>query len=1189
MRVQERPGVQVKKGGTAVAEVRCPAFPVGGNDGLVTVSDEGEAFMMVDNILDAEVILPRGASIGAIERVQEMDELVLDEKDRPREEAPKGSCDDEEKLKMLEDIIQQQVKDLPADIRAKYVKLIKQNHDVFSKDKTELGLTSEAEHSITLRDDEPVYVKQFRLAETDRSVLLKHLRTWLDLGVVSPCKSKYNSPIFLVPKKDGTMRPVLDFRAVNEKSHVDKYSQLEVNECIDAIGRSGSTIFSSIDLTAGFWQVPMAEDSREYTAFTIPGIGSFQWNRCPMGLLGSPATFGRMMEHIMRFLKCICYQDDILVHSKTHEEHLAELQKCFNRLRAANLKMNPQKCNFGQEEVSYLGYTLTSRGVLPGKEKTQAIKECPVPSSLKQIREFTGLCNYFRASIKNFADLTAPLHRLTRNNSGWKGGELPEDALRAFRALQEKLTSPEVLAYPDPDLDYHLVVDASAGTDEEEGGLGASLIQIHEGIPRAIGYVSRRLAKHERNYSSFLVEMAACCFGIEQFEVHLKGRKFYLYTDHRPLEKLSKVHTRTLHRLQQLMNEYSFVIKYKPGKDNVVADFLSRNPIASVDIERSDLIQLQSEDELIQQLMKERQTTEGRKKLGKLADRLETRNGILFFRKDDDRLAVFTPKAIAQQIIQSAHNSLVGGHMGLFKSRERILERYFWPSMSRDIKEHIEACKECQASKPWGRDQRVPLKPLPQPADPNHRIHVDLFGPLAASGSGKKYVIVITDSFTKYVELAAIPNKEAGTVAKAIMDMWITRYSTPAEIVTDGGKEFANQLLDRLCLELGILHKQTSPYHPQCNAQVEVFNRTMRQYLQNTISAPYLDWEDLLPALRICYNTSVSKATRKTPFSLLFGMQARMPLFDAEIEQSYAENQPDALILLKEMRKEAERNNLIYKKTYEEQYNKRFKTKDSSVKEGDWVYVENSHKTGANPKLQKSFLGPFIVRRADESDVWYESKGRIKVSHIDRVKKAVVGHNIHERAGRPAEVAAEKRGAESLRFFANEERGEKEAKQVEQGSYEDIPLPPDEPFPPTPAVPRARNRQRPSADTDVHMRTIWEHVESDHERKRKPEGPAGERDSVPREIRLRLDEEEQAGENTDVHMQTVIEEESRGETAPEGAQNPQVRALRSRGSVVEPEAPSFHPFVVVPPFPIESAAYRKRQARLKTDSQAFSK
>ena len=389
VQVQEWPGSTVTKGGCAVASVECSRYPVGGNDGLVFVEDDGHAYMMIDNILDAEVTLPRGAYIGAVERVRDIEELVLEEKDSPREIPPPGVCSDSDKVKMLRDIVSEQVKQLPTDLQKEYIDLIVSNHDVFSKNKEDLGLTTLAEHSIALKDDEPVYVKQFRLAETDRSVLLTYLRNWLKLGVVSPCRSKYNSPIFLVPKSDGSLRPVLDYRAVNEKSQIDKYSQLEVSECIDAIGRAGSTIFSSIDLTAGFWQVPMEKSSREYTAFTIPGIGSFQWNRCPMGLLGSPATFGRMMENLMRFRKCICYQDDVLVHSKTHKEQIAELQKCFNRLRAAGLKMNAKKCSFGQEEVKYLGFTLTSAGVLPGREKTKAIEEYQPPKTARQAAKAT--------------------------------------------------------------------------------------------------------------------------------------------------------------------------------------------------------------------------------------------------------------------------------------------------------------------------------------------------------------------------------------------------------------------------------------------------------------------------------------------------------------------------------------------------------------------------------------------------------------------------------------------------------------------------------------------------------------------------------------------------------------------------------------------------------------------------------
>ena len=319
-------------------------------------------------------------------------------------------------------------------------------------------------------------------------------------------------------------------------------------------------------------------------------------------------------------------------------------------------------------------------------------------------------------------------------------------------------------------------------------------------------------------------------------------------------------------------------------------------------------------------------------------------NGILFFIKPEGGRAIFAPKQLHRKIIRAAHNSLLGGHMGLFKTRERILERYFWPGMQKDLQDHIKACLDCQRVKPWNRPRRAPLKPLQQPPAPNHRIHIDLFGPLATSGQGKKMVCVITDAFSKYTELVAIRSKEAGEVAKAIMDTWITRYSTPKEIVTDGGKEFANKLMDAICQELRVLHRQTTPYHPQTNASAEVFNRTMKLYLATALEQPYLDWEDLLPALRICYNTSVSKATRATPFSLVFGMDAHMPFFDLEQALNMDESYPEMLSNLKAMRLKAKEANIEYRKGYKKYYDKAARAVKQKLKVGEYIWVENTHK-----------------------------------------------------------------------------------------------------------------------------------------------------------------------------------------------------------------------------------------------------
>lgn len=973
-----------------IASIGSQAVPVAGAETIV--DGVGQHFeVYIDNIMDVELVIPRGTVVGALEAVPEASCRKLDLKDdeRPKELPPPRTKCDKEKEEMLREVIGEQMKALGPEIGAKYLEVILENHDVFSKDKSDLGRTSVMEHKIDLRDKEPSYNKQFRIPEEHRSILIEHLHAWLKLGVVSPCRSHWNSPIFLVPKKDGTMRPVLDFREVNKKTIVDKYSAREVSDCIDEIGRCGSKIFSSLDLTAGFWQLPLEEESRPYTAFTIPGMGSFAWNCTPMGLLGSPATFGRMMEFIMRFLLVIAYQDDLLVHAKTHAEQLETLKKCFARLRANGLKLNAKKCAFGQPEIPYLGYTLTPEGVLPGKDKTKAIRDSRPPRTLRQVREFTGLCNYFRASIKGFAQLAAPLNRLLTKEAGWKGGELPEEAAAAYQALKDALTEAPVLAYPNPKLDYHLVVDASLGLQGAPGGLGASLMQIDEkGVPHAVGFASRGLSRFEKNYTSYLAELTACVFGIEYFQVYLKGRHFYLYTDHRPMERLSATHTRTLNRLQQLMGEYHFTIQYKPGKDNEVADFLSRNPIASIDMAGKDLKELQDQDELIQRILETWEDERAPEALQRLKKNLVRDRGLLFFKKPDGGRAIFAPKVIQGEILRAAHNSLLGGHMGVFKSRERILGRYFWPNIQADVEQHVRECLECQRVKPWNRPKKAPLKPLQQPERPNHRIHIDLFGPLATSGKGKKMICVITDAFTKYTELVALRSKEAGEVARAIMDTWITRYSTPEEIVTDGGKEFANKLMGAICQELRILHRQTTPYHPETNASAEVFNRTMKLYLASALEQPYLDWEELLPALRICYNTSVSKATKATPFSLVFAMQPNMPFFDLEQALTMDENYPEMVANLKAMREKAKENNLRYRAEYKKEHDKAKQAVKQIIKPGDFILVENTHRVGANPKFHNAFLGPFEVTRVEDLNIFYLKDKKERVAHMNRVKPA---------------------------------------------------------------------------------------------------------------------------------------------------------------------------------------------------------
>jgi hypothetical protein len=267
------------------------------------------------------------------------------------------------------------------------------------------------------------------------------------------------------------------------------------------------------------------------------------------------------------------------------------------------MKVNLEKCYFGNTEVSYLGFVLTPQGITAGKDKLKAIKEAKPPTDMKEVRSFIALCNFFHTHIKNFAIISAPLTKLTRKYYGYHGDPLPANALNAFNILKQQLVSNPVLAYPRSDRQYLLIVDASTGSATEEGGLGAILTQIDEdGKFHVISYGSRQLVKHEKNYSPYLLEMQARIWGMDFFANYLIGKCFILYNDHKPLENLGQLHKNTLKRLQIAMYEFDFEIRYKKGI-NMPVNYLSRYTIAAlneftpqVDPFAPDLQALQAKD-----------------------------------------------------------------------------------------------------------------------------------------------------------------------------------------------------------------------------------------------------------------------------------------------------------------------------------------------------------------------------------------------------------------------------------------------------------------------------------------------------------------------------------------------------------------------------------------------------------------
>ncbi|KAL6416740.1 hypothetical protein ACFW04_013184 [Cataglyphis niger] len=391
-------------------------------------------------------------------------------------------------------------------------------------------------------------------------------------GIIEPSTSAWSSPVVLVKKKDGKYRFCIDFRKVNDATEKDAYPLPQVTATLEKL--RGAKYLSTLDLKQGYWQVPLESKSRPITAFTIPGRGLYQFKVMPFGLHSAPATFQRLLDKIISPAlepNVFVYLDDIIIISKTFDDHLRLLTEVFRRLRDARLRLNPEKCKFCVNQLKYLGHVVDRKGIRTDPEKVSAVENWPEPRTVKQIRQFLGMASWYRRFIANFSTIAAPLTSLTRKNAKWKWGA---EETTAFRELKKTLVSAPVLACPDFARRFVLQTDASAS------GLGAVLTQNFEEGERVIAYASRTLNSAEKNYSATELECLAVVWGIRRMKGYLEGYSFTVITDHQALKWLQRIEAPTgrLARWLFELQQYDLEVKYRKGTLNRVADALSRQP-----------------------------------------------------------------------------------------------------------------------------------------------------------------------------------------------------------------------------------------------------------------------------------------------------------------------------------------------------------------------------------------------------------------------------------------------------------------------------------------------------------------------------------------------------------------------------------------------------------------------------------
>lgn len=460
--------------------------------------------------------------------------------------------------------------------------------DVFTDDDENLGHTDKVKHEIKLVDDVPVTQPYRRIPPNQYQEVQEHISKLLKKGIIQESESAYASPVVVVRKSDGSIRLCVDYRKLNLKTKKDAFPLPRIDESFDAL--KGAKYFSTIDLASGYHQVAMDEKDRQKTAFTTP-FGLFEYVRMPMGVCNGPATFQRLMQATMSdliFDIMLVYLDDILVYSPTFESHLERLDIVFKRLQHTGLKVKWGKCHFLQKEVKFLGHQISAEGIATDPSKIAAVKEWPVPATVKELQSFLGLCSYYRRYVEGFSKIAAPLHDVVNQCHGAVSTAKASQKLstlwdtnsqNAFDTLKDKLVTAPVLGYADFTCPFILETDASGQ------GLGAILCQQQGDKKRVIAYASRRLRNAERNdknYSSMKLELLALKWAIvEKFRGYLLGSKFTVITDNNPLchlksAKLGAIEQRWVAQLAA----FDFDVQYRPGRCNPAADALSRHPLA---------------------------------------------------------------------------------------------------------------------------------------------------------------------------------------------------------------------------------------------------------------------------------------------------------------------------------------------------------------------------------------------------------------------------------------------------------------------------------------------------------------------------------------------------------------------------------------------------------------------------------
>ena len=806
----------------------------------------------------------------------------------------------------------------------------------------------------------------YRSNPEETKELQKQVGELMERGYVRESMSPCAVPVILVPKKDGTWRMCVDCRAINNITVKYRHPIPRLDDMFDEL--HGSCIFSKIDLKSGYHQIRMKEGDEWKTAFKTK-YGLYEWLVMPFGLTNAPSTFIRLMNHVLRaFIGkfVVVYFDDILIYSKNLDDHLTHLKFVLDVLRKERLFANLKKCTFCTDKLVFLGFVVSAQGIQVDEEKVRAIQDWPSPPSVSKVRSFHGLASFYRRFVKDFSSIAAPITEVIKKDVGFKWGEEQE---KAFQLIKEKLTHAPLLALPNFAKTFEVECDAS--------GLGIGAVLMQEGRP--IAYFSEKLSGAALKYLTYDKELYALVQALETWQHYLWPKEFVIHTDHESLKhlkgqhKLNKRHARWM----EFVETFPYVIRYKQGKENIVADALSRRYvlISTLDAKLLGFEHIKELYPLDQDFSEEYASCE------KAAhDKFFRHEGFLF---RENKLCI--PNCSIRDLsVRESHGGGLMGHFGVAKTLGVLQEHFYWPHMKRDVERICGRCITCRQAKSRVQPHGF-YTPLPIPSEPWVDLSMDFMLGLPRTRRGKDSIFVVVDRFSKMAHfIPCHKTDDASHVADLFFREVVRLHGMPRTIVSDRDAKFLSYFWKTLWCKLGTKLLFSTTCHPQTDGQTEVVNRTLSTLLRAIIKKNIKTWEDCLPHVEFAYNRTIHSATKFSPFEIVYGFNPLTPLDLSPLPFSEHVNLDGKkkAEFVKQIHEKARLN--IERRT--EQYAKQANKGRRQVvfEPGDWVWVhmrKERFPSQRRSKLLPRGDGPFqVLERINDNAYKLDLPGEYNVS-----------------------------------------------------------------------------------------------------------------------------------------------------------------------------------------------------------------